>query len=37
MEPESDCLSVIQAVRGSSIMLSYFGRVIKKCKQFIDS
>lgn len=37
VELKSDFLSLIQAVRGSSIMLSYFGRLIEECKQLIDS
>lgn len=37
VELKSDFLSLIQVVRESSIMLSYFGRLIEECKQLIDS
>lgn len=32
---ETDCLSVVQAIRCSSINLSYLGRVIDQCKQLL--
>lgn len=33
---ETDCLSVIQAIRCSSVHLSYFGRVIDECKSLVN-
>lgn len=33
---ESDCLGAIQAIRCSSINLSYFGRVVDKCKKLLS-
>ncbi|KAL8104689.1 hypothetical protein AgCh_028771 [Apium graveolens] len=33
---ESDCLGAIQAIRCSSIHLSYLGRVIDECKQLLS-
>lgn len=34
---ETDCLLVVQALRSSDLMLSYFGRIIKECKLIIEN
>ena len=33
---ETDCLAVIQAIRCSSITLSYYGRVLEECKELLS-
>ncbi|XP_074322699.1 uncharacterized protein LOC141659673 [Apium graveolens] len=33
---ESDCLGAIQAIRCSSINLSYLGRVVDECRKLLD-
>lgn len=33
---ESDCLSIIQAIRCTSVNLSYLGRVVDECKQLLS-
>lgn len=32
---ETDCLVAIQAIRSSEQMLSYFGRIIERCKTLL--
>lgn len=32
---ETDCLNVVQAIRCSSVNLSYLGRVVDECKQLL--
>uniref|UniRef100_A0A803QSS3 Reverse transcriptase n=1 Tax=Cannabis sativa TaxID=3483 RepID=A0A803QSS3_CANSA len=36
VEVESDCLVASQAIRSSSTIYSYFGRIITKCKRLLD-
>lgn len=36
VEVETDCLGVVQAIRCSSINLSYLGRVIDDCRRLLD-
>ena len=33
---ETDCLIVVQAIRGPSILPSYFGRIIEDCKALVE-
>ncbi|KAL8106117.1 uncharacterized protein LOC141680879 [Apium graveolens] len=33
---ETDCLVVVQALRGSGALLSYFGRIIVECKKLLE-
>lgn len=36
VEMDTDCLNVVRAIRGTSLLLSYFGRIIQECKQLVD-
>lgn len=36
VDVETDCLVPVQAIRGPSILLSYFGRIIEDCKALVE-